>query len=45
LEDWNVRQDWLVIDGADGTRLLILDGSRLGHDRLLVLDCDLETEL
>jgi hypothetical protein len=45
LERRNIRQDWLVINGADWVGLLVFDGSRLWHDGLLVLDSDLETKL
>jgi hypothetical protein len=45
LESRNIRQDGLVVDGADWTWLLILDSSRLWQDWLLILDSDLETKL
>ena len=32
-------------DRADWARLLVLNGGRLWHDWLLILDSDLETEL
>jgi hypothetical protein len=45
LESRNIRQDGLVINWADGTGFLVLHGSRLWHDWLLVFDGDLETKL
>ena len=40
-----LNRGWLLINWADWARLFVLNSSRLGSDRLLFLDGDLQTKL